>query len=377
VGRSGDVDPRKPVTFRELYASAGIELNVVAADLSLRRQIIFSHHETPECGIAEAVAASSAIPFAFDSRLLAVRDPSTGFAHHTIVDGGVWANFPTFVFDDAAFRSLYGRTPVDIGSDEILGFLLDEGRGQPVTAGHDVQFATQRGDTAVRAREWLSSGGSGAARPTPIGSLVAALALFPFALLGRLVELNGKVERGRWPAPRSPVIRNLLHAMNGLLSGIYPPFFGVFVVFVVGLGAWQVTSQLASEQWRVWPATNWTEINSWFVRPLSSLLAIVAILIAILATFAVALGTIANYFLLRAARRLIYGVASTYVGGAGAPQWATLRPNVVPLPIPDNIGTLSFDLTPAERRDVIGRARETTLKRVAALLPGGTPLPKT
>ena len=69
VEKSGAI-PAADVTFDELYAATGIELNVVAADLSLKTQVIFSHIETPNCVVADAVVASSSIPFAFSSRLL-------------------------------------------------------------------------------------------------------------------------------------------------------------------------------------------------------------------------------------------------------------------------------------------------------------------
>jgi len=98
--------PDKSITFRQLFQATGIELNVAAADLSLRRPFVFSPHETPNCSVADAVVASSAIPFAFRSSLLKVPDNAdeTTWHHHTIVDGGVWSNFPLFIFEDAAFR---------------------------------------------------------------------------------------------------------------------------------------------------------------------------------------------------------------------------------------------------------------------------------
>lgn len=66
------------ITFRQLYDATGIELNVVAANLSLKRQVIFSHLETPNCGVADAVVASSSIPFAFPSCLLIVPEDKDG-----------------------------------------------------------------------------------------------------------------------------------------------------------------------------------------------------------------------------------------------------------------------------------------------------------
>src|SRR5262245_51668692 len=214
VGRVESPNPMRRVTFADLYEATGIELNVVAADLSLRRQIIFSHHETPSCSVADAVTASSAIPFAFRSRLLAIpvirakeeEKQKKTFVHHTIVDGGVWSNFPMFIFEDSCFRELYKRDPHVVGSEEVIGFLLDEGEAAPITRGDDVVFGSQLVDTVVAAYEWTAPKAAAAATEPALGERIAAWLLWPFALLGRAVELNGRVERGRWPEPQSKLV---------------------------------------------------------------------------------------------------------------------------------------------------------------------------
>jgi predicted acylesterase/phospholipase RssA len=375
VGRPGEPDPKSRVTFEELFNVTGIELNIVATDLSLRRQVVFSHIETPACSVADAVAASSAIPFAFPSHLLAVRDEKTAtLAHHTVVDGGVWANFPIFVFEDAAFRTRHERTPVVINQDEIVGFLLDEGENRSVTRGEDVRFASQRGDVLVRAKEWLPTPPPVDSAPTPIGSRIAAALLWPFGMLGRLVEFNGAVEAGRWPRPRQPLVRHLVSALNGLFSGIHFPVIGFAALSAVALGSWTILKALGSEQLRVWPATDWSEAMAWFVRPVSTLVATVVALVVILTTFAATLGVLANYVLLRSTRRIIYGLASTYVAGPGAPEWATLRSNIVGLPIPPGVGALSFDLPVEVRRRLVKDAWKVTGTKVGALVGRALPV---
>ncbi len=129
TGLSGVQASSEGVTFVELFAATGIELNVVAADLTLRRQIVFSHLDTPHCQVAQAVLASSAIPFAFGSGALAMTcsdDPAPGRRHHLIVDGGVWANYPDFVFRDPSFRLSQGR-PARPEEELVIGFLLRVG----------------------------------------------------------------------------------------------------------------------------------------------------------------------------------------------------------------------------------------------------------
>ena len=96
-----------PVTFATLYAATGIELNVVAADVTRGCQLVFSVWDTPGAQAADAVLASSSIPFAFPSRSLAVSYGDATYSH-TVVDGGVWSNFPMFVFTDPSFRSATG-----------------------------------------------------------------------------------------------------------------------------------------------------------------------------------------------------------------------------------------------------------------------------
>jgi NTE family protein len=67
-----------PVTFSELFKATHIELNVVAADISMKRQLVLSHWNAGECLVADAVVASCSIPFAFPSHILAVSDPLAG-----------------------------------------------------------------------------------------------------------------------------------------------------------------------------------------------------------------------------------------------------------------------------------------------------------
>ena len=65
ISRMTGQRPDTPITFDELHAATKIELNVVAADLSMRCHLVFSYIETPNCAVADAVVASSSIPFGF------------------------------------------------------------------------------------------------------------------------------------------------------------------------------------------------------------------------------------------------------------------------------------------------------------------------
>src|SRR6185312_997152 len=98
-----------------------IELDVVAVDVAQQSPIVFSHHDTPDCGVVQAVIASAALPFAF--KIPAFHAPNFE-RPHLVCDGGVWSNFPRFVFTDTSFRKLR-RGGEDV-SVPVVGFVLDE-----------------------------------------------------------------------------------------------------------------------------------------------------------------------------------------------------------------------------------------------------------
>ena len=369
VEKSG-VIPAADVTFDELYVATGIELNVVATDLSLKTQVIFSHIETPNCAVADAVVASSSIPFAFPGRLLqaAEGEGTDRLSLHTIVDGGVWSNFPIHLFEDKTFRKSHGREPEEIEPGRVLGFLLQEHEEQAPPRGENVKFVEAVQVRKFKAREWSGDGKTEADVRSNLGSKIGASALYPFSLLGRFVELNAGVDRGRWPTPRSPLARNLVYSINGLLGGTYPLFFGALGFGVVVAGAWQVISFLGTDQLNALQATDWADIWSYFARPFIVVLTLLAVAVAILVVFASLLGFIANFLLLRASRRILYGLVTTYVAGPGAPEWMAKRRNVIALPIPSAVKTLTFEMTAETRRDLITSAKQATFAKLETLL---------
>jgi predicted acylesterase/phospholipase RssA len=94
-----------PVTFGELFAATGIALYVVAMDLATGVPMVLCHHVTPAVDVAGAVAASSAIPGAFPAGRGVFNSTASGATVHALVDGGTWANYPSFVFQDRSFRT--------------------------------------------------------------------------------------------------------------------------------------------------------------------------------------------------------------------------------------------------------------------------------
>ncbi|MFN0281225.1 MAG: patatin-like phospholipase family protein [Kineosporiaceae bacterium] len=330
------------VTFAELFAATHIELNVVATDISARAQVVFSHWSTPSCSVSDAVMASSAIPFAFPSRQLRVPG-SGGVAHHTIVDGGVWSNFPIHVFEDPWFRRHYMRDPEHVPQERIIGFVLVEQEDRPPPRGDEVRFEDAGATTSLRPAEWAKPPNQDS-RPGRLGwgQRLTSAALWPLAVLGTAIDLNGGPGRGRWPTPRSLVVRRIVAAVDGLLGGVYPLLFAVFGMAVVVLGAWRSASWLGRDLIRATAAADWSQAADYVLRPFIIMLGLLFLAVSVLVSFAALLGFTANTVLLGAARSVAYGVLTTYVAGPGAPPWALARPNVVSLPVPAGLTTLSF-----------------------------------
>jgi NTE family protein len=100
--KTGDPD----TTFAELQAVPGRyrELYVIASDLSRRRSQVFSHRTSPDLPVARAVRASMSIPLFFEATWIdGGRFGDQGGRQSLFVDGGIFANFPIWVFDRPPF----------------------------------------------------------------------------------------------------------------------------------------------------------------------------------------------------------------------------------------------------------------------------------
>jgi predicted acylesterase/phospholipase RssA len=115
-------------TFAELHGMTGIDLYVVAVDLSASRVMVLNHRLTPDCNVADAVMASATIPGAFEPLTFMTLDQRGQAVPHSgryVADGGIASNFPTFVFNDDGFRE-YARLDGSPDPTPVVGFLLDE-----------------------------------------------------------------------------------------------------------------------------------------------------------------------------------------------------------------------------------------------------------
>jgi hypothetical protein len=274
-----------------------------------------------------------------------------------------------FIFEDRDFRNSYQRDPKEIDPERVLGFILKSEAEQARPSGKDVKFVELRGNE-IRAREWGQGTQTVIQEPSGLGYTVATWLLYPFSLLGRFAEWNGGVERGRWPTPSSRLVRNLIDSINGMLAGIYPLVFGLIACAVVFVGARVFINSLITDQ--ISSIRSIGDLQSFLYQIIASLLRLAAFAVGILMVFVSVLGVVANFLLLRASRRILYGLVTTYVAGPGAPEWATLRKNIIALPIPSTVKTLSFNLEEKERKDLIEGAERATLERLEEVLADGS-----
>lgn len=206
------------VTFEQLHDSGGIDLYIVAADVSLASPIIFNHHTTPKAEVAAAVVASSAIPLVLRNRRLRVHEPHRQVASkrtHVIVDGGVMANFPDFVFRDRSFRwyfSLPGAT------SPVVGFILDEVDTRSIGVeelrqsrfvGSTESHAPPRSEVVFTNEEGARTGRTGLAW---VGALLFAL--------GLVAAVAWAAQSGQWWLRAAPPVAALLGAAGLVIMAL-------------------------------------------------------------------------------------------------------------------------------------------------------------
>jgi len=112
---AGKANTGAAATFADLYNQNGIGLFVFATDLNIYDVKQFSHLDTPNVPIAEAVRASMSIPMFFKAWKFSNNMPND----HIYVDGGVVLNYPLTVFD----------SPQAPDNPQTLGFFLYDKNG--------------------------------------------------------------------------------------------------------------------------------------------------------------------------------------------------------------------------------------------------------
>jgi predicted acylesterase/phospholipase RssA len=394
-------------SFEELWQATNIDLYVVAADVSAAQQIVFNRRITPKCSVVDAVIASAAIPGAFESGQLAIRDAGRARSYfHTVVDGGVWSNFPTFVFDDASFRLIHElpETPYP-----VLGFLLAE-EGFDAYRARIAQLreaSFEHGSEPLIPMEWryrtdaaprrrvdrpgffyappeveheAVDGRPGAANdPGAVGratdapasyaelgrDLVRDLALLytPFGLLQiatselapvtreptpvelqQMAEVASKNAAGFWPQPKTGWVRLFVPRLDDALGSLQPWWVAAIVLLASVGAALYCAAYVVALAWET-PTASWWNVAA----AVSSILLVFAAALFLANAAPVAFAALAaNTVLLRTIRRVGYGIARTYAAGPGAPPWRGLADNdrVIRLSVPEGLSTMAFEADP-------------------------------
>jgi predicted acylesterase/phospholipase RssA len=396
VLRAAVVEPGEEgdrVSFADLFAATGIELNVVAADVSVGRQVVFNARWTPLVSVTRAVLASAAIPGAFlrgDLRVPLSGDGEGPYVIHTIVDGGVWSNFPMFVFEDAAYQQ-WQDAAVDThprsdepksarpAYDRVVGFMLDEADASTLAAPvyERATFAPpgMQPDRELPAREWVGATSSSEAPERSwlgrLGALLLDVLFWPIRLARWISQYNAGVPRGRWPTPRNRLARAAVDVVDGVMVAFHPPLLRLIGMLLVFIGAWQGVKTASELFFGDLIESGFTSVPAWSgaVVGVAVLAGIVLLALAVLAFLAT------NAFATVAVRTLAFGVARTYFAGPGAPPWAKRWPNVIALPIPPGLNTLTFSADEATQRSAVEGARAAVLAELPAILASASAPP--
>jgi predicted acylesterase/phospholipase RssA len=127
--------------FPQKTLDRGVQLSVVASDLTAQKLLVLNHHTAPDVPVVQAVRMSMGIPLIWKEvewkgawgkyRDKTMREGDDG---HRIVDGGLLSNFPLkFLLDPTRSKptGILGPPPDDRGVRK-LGLLLDEAKEPPM-----------------------------------------------------------------------------------------------------------------------------------------------------------------------------------------------------------------------------------------------------
>lgn len=115
------------ITFRALADGPWKELFVTATSLSAQQSIVLSHQSYPEMRIKDAIRISMSIPLYFqgvwiNSAGRVVDRPGSVEGLELLIDGGLLANYPIFLFDEIIEQ---GGSSIRIPNPATLGVRMD------------------------------------------------------------------------------------------------------------------------------------------------------------------------------------------------------------------------------------------------------------
>lgn len=138
------------VTFAELAATTGADLNVAASDVDEMEMLVFNHRTSPDLPVAWGVRMSMSIPFVWQEvvwRKEWGRYRGREKTGNVVVDGGVLSNFPLRLIaePDSVDREVMGEFETD--RTDNLGLLIDDEKpvpGQPAQPNRGNAFSRLR-----------------------------------------------------------------------------------------------------------------------------------------------------------------------------------------------------------------------------------------
>lgn len=367
------------ISFKQLYEATEIELHVAAVDLKRERLIVFNHSLTPNCQVANAVVASAAIPVAFEWMPLMVPNKQYGI----IVDGGVAANFPMFIFMDKSFRKW---AKLGEHHSTVVGFLLDEGDDQNPDEYREATFMQPVSRTRSRLRfgppefkprrERGSIGRVLWAALLPVRLLLWPFVQFFFRFWPYLLEKNSSIARFKtWKEIPNERVRQAVQWFDRILAGIHPWGFFVlgFIVVTFALGYSLVTVFLGYSVGDLGEDAGLIGLGRAILageaHPLVAIIGGVILLTGIAALLYawVVLGVVfvGASILHQSVRVTGYGLIRTFLKGPGAPPWAGTADKVVRLTVPDGITTLGVDATKVNLTEAIEKACAETERQMS------------
>lgn len=302
-----------PVTFNELYLCSGIELYIVCVNVGEQQPLVFHHQMTPTLSVTSAVLASSSIPLAFRPGRLRVSKGGVDQVHR-LMDGGVWANYPAFVFREPSFRAFHRLHPLPVES-RTVGFTLDSSRvtseSPAVPAAFESNSTLSGGDVGAGLRGWLRFPPLRIYFLTIAPLVLVAEAAWTTSQYGLLV-LKDNFRDGDWPG--------MVVSVAGYVDGFFSSF---------------------------WPAT-------WAVIAAVALFGAAMLLIG-----ATLIDSAASAF----KTLMAVGTDVPYWTGAGEDDY------VVRLSVPEGLDTMTFKLPPNAVTTYIQNAKSAAGPQLDAILP--------
>ncbi len=131
------------MTLQQFNAKTGVDLTLVAADVSASRLLYLNHRTTPDCPLIYAVRMSMSVPFVWpeviwkkDWGTYQLGEKKIELAGHAVVDGGLLSNFPVELLisnDKHVIEVMGSKSTLGNPEDQVMDFLIDESLPVPVS----------------------------------------------------------------------------------------------------------------------------------------------------------------------------------------------------------------------------------------------------